>query len=303
MSERYGKRQGPRRVLLYGIHGFGKSTWANQPGVKFFDVEDGLGDIDLYLEPYRVKQYGDIIAGISWVAANPEGIKAVAIDTVDALERFVWAKVAEENKKPRIEDVAYGKGYEVAVTKWMEICKGLSWLRENHGMTIILIGHCKMVKVKPPGSDSYDQYQPDLHATASSYLSEWATEVLFCNYRTFTRTEDMGFNKTRTIAVGGTDRYLMTTRTATADAKNRLNLPAELNFDFWGTDQFPGFGRFLPKPSAQSAVSPAVATSVADLPPGEPTVTPISMEDVFSGVNGHSNIDGLVVDGSSKVPV
>ncbi|MFN9292481.1 MAG: AAA family ATPase, partial [Planctomyces sp.] len=42
-----GKKAVPRRVMLYGTHGIGKSSWAAQaPGVLFLNVEDGLNDID-----------------------------------------------------------------------------------------------------------------------------------------------------------------------------------------------------------------------------------------------------------------
>ena len=42
-----GKKIQPRRVLLYGTHGTGKSSWASQaPDVVFMNLEDGLNDID-----------------------------------------------------------------------------------------------------------------------------------------------------------------------------------------------------------------------------------------------------------------
>lgn len=303
MSERYGKRQGPRRVLLYGIHGIGKSTWANQPGVKFFDVEDGLGDIDLHLEPIKIKSYGDFLAGVNAVIANPTGIRAICIDTCDALERLIWQHVATSAGKTHIEDFGYGKGYEFAVSKWQEVVKALTYLREQFGISWILLGHCQAVKIKPPGMESYDQYQPDIHSSARSYLAEFCTEVLFATYETFVKQEDLGFNKTRSIALGGTRRMIHTTHTAIADAKNRLGMPDTINFDFWGTEADPGFGRFLPKPAAAKQEQPTErAPVVEESAIDKLTTTKISMDDVFAGITGHSNIDGLVRDGSSKQP-
>ena len=42
-----GKAAAPRRVMLYGTHGIGKSTFgAMSPKPIFLQTEDGLGEID-----------------------------------------------------------------------------------------------------------------------------------------------------------------------------------------------------------------------------------------------------------------
>ena len=42
-----GKTPAPRRVMLYGTHGIGKSTFASSaPNPVFLQTEDGLGEID-----------------------------------------------------------------------------------------------------------------------------------------------------------------------------------------------------------------------------------------------------------------
>jgi hypothetical protein len=61
---------------------------------------------------------------------------------------------------------------------------------------------------------------------------EWSDEVLFASYRVFVRKEDQGFNKERTIAVDGNERYVRTQESAAVLAKNRLSMPAEIEFNW-----------------------------------------------------------------------
>jgi hypothetical protein len=303
MLTRQGKHPKPRRVLHYGVHGIGKSTWANQPGVCFVDIEDGLGDIEVHNATDRMRSFADVTAFLSYVRGNNSqlGFKAIAIDTIDALERLIWQQVAQDNGKAKIEDIGYGKGYKMAVDKWMFLLESLMQLRDL-GLTIILLAHAKVTEFKNPEGDSYDRYEPDLHDLASSLIQEWCDEVLFSSYRTFTKSEDMGFNKTRAIGVGGKERFIRTTHSAVAQAKNRLRMPDEIPFDFWGikikeadgTERaIPGFGHYLPKitPPASPAAAPPPATA--------PTTSPV---ETAQPPQPSGNIAGIVTEGSSKQP-
>jgi hypothetical protein len=99
-------------------------------------------------------------------------------------------------------------------------------------MTIILLAHSEIKKHQDPLLDSYDRYQPALHEQASATLQEWCDEVLFASYRVYTRKEDQGFDKKRTIASGESQRYLRCVETPAALAKNRLNMPGEIEFSW-----------------------------------------------------------------------
>lgn len=265
----------PRRVMLYGIHGCGKSTWASQaPGVFFLDCEDGLNDIDC--AKTRCLSYGDVVNAVSWLMTEPHDFKWVAVDTLDWLQALVFEKTYKDAGVQSIEQVGggYGKGYEAATKQWEFLLKGFDALRERRGMGIVLLAHAKVTKFKSPESDSYDRYEPDLHKTHCNMIQEWCDEVLFASYRVFTRTEELGFSKTRSIAVGGKERFVRTNESAFSLAKNRLRLPDELPMEW------PAFAQYLPQANGQAAV-------VQPLPGN--TVAPVG------------DINGLVANGSSKV--
>lgn len=262
-----GRRARPRRIMLYGVHGVGKSTFAaGAPRPLFFDVEGGIDDIESD-KTDRLKTFGDVVAGVSWLLGNDTGHKTLVVDTLDWLERLIFADVAQANQVASIEKIGYGKGYKFAVDKWNFLLRGFDALREQRGMTILLLAHSVSRKIMPPDSESYNRYEPALHEESSRLIQEWCDEVLFASFRVFTRSEDQGFNKTRNIAIGGKDRYIRTSESASVLAKNRLRLPDEMPCEYMALVPY------------LDAANSAAARESETLP---------------------ANIAGVVVDGSSK---
>jgi hypothetical protein len=227
-----GKKIMPRRVLLYGTHGIGKSSWAAQaPDVLFLNLEDGLNDIDA-AKSEHLTALSSVLESLTWLASQKHGFKWVAIDSVDWLEALIHHEVAREAGKATIGDIGYGAGYKSAVAYWDKILTMLDWLRSECGLGIILLAHTQIKKYTDPMTDSYDRYQPALHETAAATLQEWCDEVLFACYRVHTRKQDEGFGKERVIAGGSGERLIRCTETPGALAKNRLSLPETIDFNW-----------------------------------------------------------------------
>lgn len=226
-----GKQPRPRRTLLYGVHGIGKSTWATQaPGCLLLNIEDGVGDIDC-AKTEHLTTLDQINEALLWLANEKHDFQHVAIDSADWLEGLIHAEVAKKAGKESIADIGYGAGYKQALAFWDKILFKLDWLRTDRKMGIIMLAHCAIKKHQDPEQESYDRYQPALHDTASAVLMEWSDEVLFASYRVFLKKEDQGFGKTRSLAMGGTERYIRTQETASCLAKNRLEgMPPEIEF-------------------------------------------------------------------------
>lgn len=227
-----GKKQTPRRCLLYGVHGIGKSSWAAQaPGAVFFDFEDGLNDIDCARTEHLLKM-DTVYEACQFLKNESHEFQTLVIDSADWLERRIWDVVAKRGNKKSIEDFDYGKGYKLAGAFWQDFLNQLDRIRTQRQMTVVILAHSQIEKQSPPGSETYDRYSPALHKTASAMVQEWCDEVFFAQFRTYTKTEDEGFGKTRTIALGGTERVIRTQESATALAKNRLAMPAEIEFSW-----------------------------------------------------------------------
>jgi len=89
-----GKQEKPRRTMLYGVHGVGKSTWAAQaPDCLFLNLEDGLNDIDCSRSGL-ITQFDQVMDSLRWLAENPHDYKHLAIDSVDWLEAIIHKEVA-----------------------------------------------------------------------------------------------------------------------------------------------------------------------------------------------------------------
>jgi hypothetical protein len=227
-----GRAQLPRRVLLYGVHGVGKSTFgamAEKP--IFIQTEEGINDIETDRFPLATK-YGDVLNALSALYSEEHDYQTVVIDSLDWLERLIFADVCAKRGVESIEDVGYAKGYTFALTQWREVIEGLDALRNERGMQVILIAHARIEKFENPETDSYDRYVPRLNKHGSALIQEWCDEVFFATYRIHTKQSDEGFNRKRTQGIGTGERIIRTSERPAHVAKNRLSMPDELPLDY-----------------------------------------------------------------------
>ena len=246
----HGRQPAPRRVMLYGTHGVGKSTWgASSDQPIFIQTEDGLGEIDCAKFPLATS-YEQMLASLGALYTERHEYRTVVIDSLDWLERLIWAEVCRRREVQSIEDIGYAKGYVFALTQWREVLGGLDALRNDRGMAVVLIAHARIEKFENPETDSYDRYVPRLHKLASAIVQEWCDEVLFATYKVFTKTTDEGFDRKRSQGIGTGERVMRTTERPAHVAKNRLNLPDELPLDF-GT-----YAQFIPTINGAAAATP-----------------------------------------------
>jgi hypothetical protein len=227
-----GKQTLPRRVLIYGIHGVGKSTFAAASDAPIvIQTEDGLADIDVPRFPLAT-DLGQGMAAIKELYTTEHDFRTVVIDSLDWLELLIWSDVCRAENVPSIEKIGYAKGYIFALDRWRKLLDGMSALRNKRGMGIVLIAHSRIERFEDPTTDTYDRYVPRLHKHASAIVQEYCDEVFFATYKIHTRQTDAGFNRTRTQAIGTGQRVLRTSERPPHLAKNRLNMPDEIELSW-----------------------------------------------------------------------
>lgn len=233
-----GRVKKPRRIMIYGVQGVGKSTFATRaPNAIVVATEEGVNDIEVAKFPVA-KTLTEFRQNLVSLRDERHSFKAVVIDSVDWLEKLVFADVAREAGLPSIGDIDYGRGYPKAADKFGAMLGVLDTLRDQ-GMTVILVAHCRQEKVKPAECEPYDKYMPDLHRTISSQLQEWCDEVLFAAYQIGTIKKEGEFGREHVRAVGGL-RILRTQEQPYCSAKCRLpNVPTELPLSW------PEFSKYL----------------------------------------------------------
>lgn len=233
-----GRRPAPRRVLLYGTQGIGKSTFAaSAPKPIFVQTEDGLGEIDCDKFPLATR-FDQAMSALEALYTDEHTYRTVVLDSLDWLERLIWEEVCREKEVGSIEDIGYAKGYVFSLTHWKAFLDGLSALRKDKDMSVILIAHARIERFDNPETDAYDRYTPRLHKLAAAVVQEWCDEVLFATYKVYTKQTKEGFDRTRTQGIGTGERIIRTVERPAHVAKNRLNLPEELPLDWNAYAQF-----------------------------------------------------------------
>lgn len=216
----------PPRLVVYGPQGMGKTTFAaDAPSTIFMDIEDGLHGIESFKQ--RVTCWGEVVEMITALHQQDHQFKTLAVDTIDWLERLIHAQVALDNNASSVDDIPYGRGFNYSIQYWEKFLSGMTSLRDNKGMTIILLAHDKIKRFDDPMTDGYDRYMLKLHDKAGAIVQEWADAVLFMKTKTFIKTEKTGFSEKKKGVDGGV--YLHTTETPAYQAKHRalLALPDE----------------------------------------------------------------------------
>lgn len=215
----------PPRLVVYGVGGIGKTTFAGgAPKPIFIETEEGSGNYGFARFPLA-RAASDVMAAVTSLYNEKHEFETVVLDSADWLESMIQAEV---EKGHDAKDLAYGKDAIMVANRWREFLDGLNALRNERSMAVVLIAHTEIKRFDSPETEPYDRYQPKLSKRANELVVEWADAVLFANYRTVIRKEDVGFKKTVARGITTGERLLHTTETPAYKAKNRYGLPPTL---------------------------------------------------------------------------
>ncbi len=236
----------PPRILLYGVEGIGKSSWAASAqdcgrNPIFIPTEDGVNQIKCAKFP-QAKSYQEVDRYINSLLNEKHDYGMMILDSLGWLETWLNQYICEKHNIKSIKDLSYGTGYKAAMPIWEDLLSKFDRLIDK-GIMVVLLGHAAIQKIEDPDGSSYDNYAPKLHVNGKGIgiqrtIMEWADCVLFCKYQQFTKTEDEGFNRTRTVVSGIGKRMIYTTKQAAFNAKNRYSLPPEIPMGDQGYSDF-----------------------------------------------------------------
>ena len=223
---------GPKKVLVYGPEGIGKSTFAAQfPDPLFIDTEESTKEMDVARLPVP-SSWAMIKEEARYVVQHPDTCQTLVIDTADWAEKMAIQSVLDEHNKNGIEDFGYGNGYRYVYEKFGELLNILNDV-VRAGVNVVLTAHATLRKFEQPDElGAYDRYTMKLidspKTSICAAVKEWADMVLFANYKTIVVTD----SKTKKTKAQGGARVMYTTHHTCWDAKNRYSLPDELPFKY-----------------------------------------------------------------------
>jgi len=238
-----GIKKKPYFILPYGPPTIGKTSFAaDAPNPIFLDIEKG-SDLVSTNRFEDLKTWDDVLKAIDYLTNEKHDFKTAVIDTVGALESWLFEKICKQENVKTIDEAfgGYGKGYNYAVTQWIDLIGRLSTLRDK-GVNIILLGHADIKTFNDPNHTlPYERYVLKLNDKAAAKLREAVDSVLFMNF------EDTVFkvNKSdkKAKATGGDIRKIYTQRKAAYDAKDRLGLPEEFPLSWAEFDRLAKLGQ------------------------------------------------------------
>lgn len=216
----------PPKIMLYGQPGWGKSTLAaSTPGAIVIQSEEGTNQLNATrFPPEMSRDFAGVKACLQELIDDPHGHKAVVLDTLDGIQSMIFADVCKEAKKSSIVDIGYGKGYDYAVDKWLELQSLLERVRAKRNMAIVLVAHSMVKGFKNPEGPDFDRYIPELHEKGWALFFKWCDAVIFCQFETLT-LGDKPEEKGKAVNLPTPTRWLRTAKRMAWEAKNRYGMP------------------------------------------------------------------------------
>lgn len=221
-----GKVVTPLRLVVYGVDGWGKSTFAaGAPAPLFITTEKGTAHLDV--ARFAPETFDDILNVCGELYESEHGYHTIVLDSAGWAEDLARKEVCAFHEVEGIESVGYGKGWVFMREKFRTLFAAFDALHESQGMNIIVIGHVDVKRFNDPEHDPYDRYELNLDADNAKRLKQWADAVLFCNYDMTIKKDEKALGA-KPKAKSFNKHILHTVRTAAYDAKNRYGLPERI---------------------------------------------------------------------------
>lgn len=222
----------PQVMLVYGVNGVGKSTFASQwPAPFFADLEGGSMELNVErLTPIEIPTLKHVTDLIAELHEGEHSYKTFVIDSLEALEIMIHQKICKDGNVESIErfDGGFGKGYVKSREIMSDIMRSLQRLRDHRNMSVILIGHSQIKQHLDPATGlAYDRHTLRVNDKLGSLVKDLCDAVLFGTHKVYTKNDGR-----RVQAFSDNERVLLTEWRASHDAKNRIGLPYEIELNY-----------------------------------------------------------------------
>lgn len=228
-----GKVASPERILIYGVPGVGKSTFAAaMPDAIFLDAEGGTSRLDVARFP-RPESWADVLAALEELRAQPHEFRTVVLDTLDAIVALAEREVCGKARVDHIDDVGggFGKGASAVRDLLRTMLARLEALYYGRGMNVVLVGHATVSTFKNPLGADYDRISLRVTDKSAGLVIGWSDHVLMARHEVYLVGGDASKGKKAKANSNGT-RVIHTRESAAFIAKTRGEMPETLPLDW-----------------------------------------------------------------------
>lgn len=185
----------PPRVMIYGVDGVGKTTFASEaPNAILIPTEDGAARLDVEQFPLCT-EWPQVFGCIRSLCTEKHEHKTLVLDSADwaqalAVEHVITHEFDGDSQKYE----AYGKGAKSTMREWIRLLAAFDYLRQHRSMEVILIAHAVVRTFHNPAGDDYDRFESNLQSGQSTSIwaktKEWCDIVLFATFDVVVTTDD-----------------------------------------------------------------------------------------------------------------
>jgi hypothetical protein len=225
-----GKVEHPPKILIYGMDGIGKTTFAaGAPDPFFIDANRGSLEHDVrrvYPDNWQeTKEY------LTAVERREIDCKTLVLDSLTELELSSHQQLFGSHT---IADYGggWGAGKNAAAREWANTRNQLEriWMQ---GKAIIIIAHVQVTEFEDPSLPRYNRYCVAVRPELAAMFRQWVDHVLFCKEQVTTVAE-----KGETARAGSTGiRWIHTKWDPAYDAKSRGGMPPQIPLSWMDFDQ------------------------------------------------------------------
>lgn len=225
------------RIVVYGVHGIGKTTLASKlPNALFLDYENGTHGIEVAKadDSDLPRAFPSVVGVFKEFKRDNQGFRNIIIDTADKLEEALDHAYSQSLKTP-VDSVFtvndYGRTVSGFTTEFGTMLDSASEL-VNSGVNLIVLAHEQSRKKEVlEGTQTYDHSELKLSKGNTKLLMQWADAVIFCAFKTTFVAEDKKTGS-KAHAEGG-KRWCYTAYSNDWEAKHRacIELPDDCSLD------------------------------------------------------------------------